>query len=76
MYTVINQIELGELAPEFVWQVFTERRYILTAPALAREFQPVLWRKWKPHMSLEDFDFGQRITGFSPLILREASARY
>ena len=76
MYSVINQIELGELAPEFVWQAFTERRYILTVPALAREFQPVLWRKWKPQMSVEDFDFGQRITGFSPLILREGTARY
>ena len=76
MFSVISRIESGELAPTYVWQAFNERRYILTVPGLAREFQPELWRKWKSRMDVFDFDFGQRITGFSPLILREATGRY
>jgi hypothetical protein len=76
MFSVISKIESHELEPTYIWQAFNERRYVLTVPGLAREFQPDLWRKWKPRMNAIDFDFGQRITGFSPLILREATARY
>jgi len=76
MFSVISKIESGELSPQYIWQAFNERRYILTVPGLAREFQPALWRKWRPRLNVEDFDFGQRITGFSPLILREATGRY
>ena len=76
MFAVISRIESSELEPTYIWQAFNERRYILTVPGLAREFQPELWRKWKPRMNATDFDFGQRITGFSLLILREATVRY
>lgn len=76
MFNVIRDIETGEKKPEYIWQAFNERRYILSAPALAREFQPELWRKWKNRVQFGDYDYGGHITGFSPLILRNSTQRF
>lgn len=76
MFTVIRRMESGELPRDYNWQAFNERRYILTVPGLAKEFQPDLWRKWRPRIEIGDYDFGQRITGFSVLILRQATQRW
>ena len=76
MFEVIRDIETGEKKPEYIWQAFNERRYILSAPALAREFQPELWRKWKNRVQFGDYDYGGHITGFSPLVLRNSTQRF
>jgi len=76
MFKVIRDIETGQKKPEYIWQAFNERRYILSAPALAREFQPELWRKWKNRVRFGDYDYGGHITGFSPLVLRNSTQRF
>ena len=55
MFNVISDIETGEKKPEYIWQAFNERRYILSAPSLAREFQPELWRKWRNRVQFGDY---------------------
>ena len=76
MFNVISDIETGEKKPEYIWQAFNERRYILFAPSLAREFQPELWRKWRNRVQFGDYDYGGHITGFSPLVLRYSTQRF
>lgn len=76
LFTVIRDIETGKRSPEYIWQAFNERRYILSAPALAKEFHPDLWQKWASRTRLEDYNYGGHITGFSPLILRRATHQW
>jgi peptidoglycan hydrolase-like protein with peptidoglycan-binding domain len=73
MYDVISDIEGGKRKPEYIWQAFNERRYILSAPALAEEFQPKLWVKWRKKVRFNDYDYGGHITGFSPMIVRNSA---
>ena len=67
MFNVIKDIETGKRNPDYIWQAFNKKRYILSAPALAIDFQPELWAKWKSRIRLGDYDFGGHITGFSPV---------
>jgi len=73
MYDVISDIEEGKRKPQYIWQAFNQRRYVLSAPSLAKKFQPRLWAKWKNKVRFGDYDYGGHITGFSPLILRSAT---
>ena len=56
--------------PQSVWGAFSIRRYITTAPMLSKKYQPELSSKIKPDP--DSYNFGMRITGFSPRVLRQA----
>jgi len=56
--------------PQSVWGAFSIRRYITTAPMLSKKYQPELSSKIKPDP--DSYNFGMRVTGFSPRVLRQA----
>jgi hypothetical protein len=72
---MVAEIENGQRPVQDVWEAFSERRYILTVPGLAREFHPELFSSYWGQRNKFDYEFGNRITGFSILTLREASWR-
>jgi len=72
---MIKDIQAGSRPPQDVWEAFQERRYILSAPSLARRYHPELFDKYWGVKNKFDYDFGNHITGFSPLTVREADWR-
>ena len=68
---LVRDIQNGEKSPTVVWQAFNERRYIMTVPGLAARYHPELFKKHRPRIGPVDFEFGNRVTGFSVLALRE-----
>lgn len=70
---IVSEIENGQRPAQDVWEAFNERRYLMSAPGLAREFHPSLFARYWGQRNKFDYDFGNHITGFSALTLREAS---